>query len=67
MAKDLKVATRLTLGFGTILLMTGIIGWVGVSGMNRLSEVVTKIYDHPVVVSNAVRDIKIEVLSARLV
>jgi hypothetical protein len=66
MIKGHRIGTRLVLEFGIVILMTGVIGWVGIRGVNTLAGFFTDIYNHLVVVSNAVHDIKINVLSAQI-
>ncbi len=62
MLKNLKIRARLFIGFGVLLFFLGIIAGFAIVQMNSLSGLTTKMYDHPLTVSNAVRDVKIHII-----
>ena len=61
MLKNFKIRTRLSVGFGILLLFLGIIAGFAILQMNSLADLTTKLYDHPLAVSNAVRDVNIHI------
>ncbi len=61
--KSLKIGTRLSLGFGVVLLLTFLVGTLAISRMRTLSELTDKLYRHPLAVSTAVRDIRANLLA----
>lgn len=58
----IKIGLRLFLGFGIIVILILGFGIFTLLMQNRLSEFTEKMHEHPMVVSNAVRDIKIDLL-----
>lgn len=61
--KNLKIGTRLSLGFGVVLLLTFVVGTLAISRMRTLSDLTDKLYRHPLAVSTAVRDIRADLLA----
>lgn len=61
MLKNFKIRTRLFVGFGIILLFLGIIAGFAIVQMNSLAGLTTELYDHPLAVSNAVRNVNIHI------
>jgi signal transduction histidine kinase/DNA-binding response OmpR family regulator/HAMP domain-containing protein len=61
--KNLKIGVRLLLGFGTILVFVLILGGVSYWQSNQLWKHVSNMYEHPLQVSRATRDIKSDVLA----
>lgn len=63
MFKNMKIGTRLFIGFGMVLLliMTGGGGFTTYL-VTTLSGLTTKLHDHPLTVSNAVRDVDINII-----
>ena len=54
-----KFTTKLYFGFGTILLFTTIIAYLAIGLIRDISRDTTILYQHPLTVSNSVRDINI--------
>ena len=52
---NLKIGYRLYLGFGLVTLLTMAMGVMAISGMLKLADLTSKMYHHPLTVSNAVR------------
>jgi methyl-accepting chemotaxis protein len=65
MFKAMKISTRLYLSFTLILLFMVIISVFAMFQMNTLSGITTKLYNHPLVVGRAVRNIHIDFLKIR--
>lgn len=55
---NLKIGHKLLLGFTFVVLVTGVIGERSVHYLNSISKLTVDMYNHPLTVSNAVRDIK---------
>ena len=60
----LNIKTKIILGFGTLLVLTGVIGITAIRQINSINKEVEDIYNHPFTVSNAVRDINISIYAA---
>jgi signal transduction histidine kinase/CheY-like chemotaxis protein/HAMP domain-containing protein len=58
---DLKIGTRLTIGFMLVILMTLAAGGLGLRQIRLLAGLVTKMYNHPLTVGYAMRDIRSEI------
>ncbi|MBI9017654.1 MAG: MCP four helix bundle domain-containing protein [Phycisphaerae bacterium] len=56
-----KLRTKLLTGFGITALLAAILGGFALIQMNKLASLNKDIYDHPLAVSNAVRDIQINI------
>ncbi len=63
MIRNIKIGLRLNIGFGIIFFLTFILGMVAINRMDSLALLTTKMYRHPLAVSNAVRDIKADILA----
>ena len=63
MLGKIKIGTRLGLGFGVVVVLTLIMGFVSLSKMDKLANLTTKMYRHPLAVSNAMRDIRADVIA----
>jgi CheY-like chemotaxis protein/HAMP domain-containing protein/putative methionine-R-sulfoxide reductase with GAF domain len=61
--RNLNIAFRLSLGFGLLLVMTAYLFALSVRDMNRLEEKIVDMYNHPLKVSNAVRDVNAGIIS----
>ena len=61
--QNLKIGTRLILGFGIILLFVGLFGAMFYIEANRLWQYTDGLYNHPFQVTKATRDIKSDILS----
>ncbi len=59
--RNLKVGSRLALGFGMVILLTIVLGTIAIYKMNVLADYTMKMHKHPLAVSNSVRDIKARV------
>ncbi|MCP4690329.1 MAG: response regulator [Desulfobacterales bacterium] len=55
---DISIAARLYMGFGLLTLLAAGMGGMAIFGMIKLADLTTQMYNHPLVVSNAVRDVK---------
>lgn len=64
--QNLKISTRLSLGFGIFLLFVFMLGGLAYYQSNRLWENTRNLYEHPMQVARATRDIKADVLSLNL-
>ncbi len=56
--KNLKIGQRLVIGFSIIILIIVIIGVFSIKTMQSLADLTSQIYDHPLAVSNSVRDVR---------
>ncbi|MCP3851589.1 MAG: response regulator [Gammaproteobacteria bacterium] len=56
MLSNFKIGTRFGLAFFTLILFTFFLGGFNYLGIQRLSELTQKLYQHPFAVSNAVRE-----------
>ncbi|TXT51126.1 MAG: methyl-accepting chemotaxis sensory transducer [Spirochaetes bacterium] len=63
MLRKIKITTRLTLGFGTILLLFFIFGFLSLSQLSDFSDTTTELYEHPFTVTNSLLDMKIHLLA----
>ncbi len=54
MLSNLKLATRLGLGFGLLLALLAVVGLFALAEMNQLSDLNRKLYEHPFAVKSAV-------------
>lgn len=55
---NMKIGRRLSIGFGIVILITVFVGLFSLLKLQTLAELTENIYEHPLVVSNAVRDIR---------
>ncbi len=55
---SMRIGTRLYSGFGLVTIFAVGMGVVAISGMLKLADLTSKMYHHPLTVSNAVRDVK---------
>jgi CheY-like chemotaxis protein/signal transduction histidine kinase/HAMP domain-containing protein len=58
---NFKIGTRLTIGFILVILLTLTVGLAALDKMNVLAGLVNEMYDHPLTVGYAVRDIRSEI------
>ena len=63
--KHIRVSTRLFLGFAVMMIFIIGVGSFSMYKMYQLSDLTNKMYNHPLTVSNAVRDVYIHVLLMR--
>ncbi|MHC4887531.1 MAG: HAMP domain-containing protein, partial [Planctomycetota bacterium] len=59
----MTIGRRLLLGFCGILLLTAFLSFLSIFQMDQLSHFTRKLHDHPLAVSNAVRDIRINIIA----
>ena len=59
--RNLKIGTRLTIGFMLVILLTLAAGDLGLRQINLLAGLVTKMYNHPLTVGYTMRDIRSEI------
>ena len=62
MFKNIKIGTRLSLGFLVIFLLLTSVTLVGINRMNMLSNQTTMLHDHPLTASNSVLHIEADIL-----
>ena len=62
MFKNLKIGTRLSIGFITIIVILILLTLYGIRNMDIISQQTTLIYDHPLTVSNAVLRINTNII-----
>jgi len=55
---NLKIGLRLSLGFGIVIVITAVVGTFALLEIQDLGELTENMYNHSLIVSNAVRDIK---------
>ncbi|MBT3242376.1 MAG: response regulator [Bacteroidetes bacterium] len=60
---NIRIGYRLALGFGMVVMITIAIGFVGNRNIDRLWRTTEELYQHPLEVSKAVRDIKINIVA----
>ncbi|MBU1701887.1 MAG: MCP four helix bundle domain-containing protein [Candidatus Eisenbacteria bacterium] len=58
---NVSIKTRLALGFGIVIFLTFIFGLTTLVKLNKLTGLNRDMYEHPLVVENAVRDIKLDI------
>lgn len=58
-----KIGKRLIFSFSILLSFTIIVGTIAIYEMNKLAEISSNMYRHPLTVSNAVRDIKSNIIA----
>ena len=56
--KNFKIGWRLGAGFGIVVIITALVGILALFQMQALAEFTTKMYRHPLAVSNAVNNIR---------
>jgi len=61
--RDHSIKSRLAFGFGLLTFVTMIVGVVSLLEMAKLADLMTKMYSHPLTVSNTVRDIQTNIVS----
>jgi len=59
--RNIRIGTRLAFGFGIVIGLTLILGVTSINKMLRLSELTEQIYHHSLSVSNAIRDINLNI------
>ena len=59
----MKIGTRLGIAFGFSILITIIVGTFVMFEMQTLADLTESMYDHPLAVSNSVRDIKADIIA----
>lgn len=62
---SLKITTKLFLGFGIVVFFTTLLGLLALIQFKTLSSFTENIHEHPMVVSNAVRDIKADLINVQ--
>lgn len=61
--RNLKIRTRLTIGFVVIVFLIATLGAIALTYISNLTTSTENIYNHPFTVSNAVRDIKSNIIA----
>ncbi len=62
MLENIKIRNRILLGYGVILVVFVVIGIFILNKVNALSMLTTKLYRHPLAVSNGIREIEADVI-----
>ena len=62
MLKNMKIGLRLGIGFGSILLLLTVAGLFSMERMHTLSGLTDKLYNHPLLVSNAVLEVNADII-----
>ncbi|MCX6580661.1 MAG: methyl-accepting chemotaxis protein [Candidatus Aminicenantes bacterium] len=62
MWNNVRIRTRLFIGFGILLVLFIITGWFSLRAVRTVANLSMKLYEHPLVVSNAARDAHIYIL-----
>ncbi len=62
MLQNMKIRTKLFISFGILIIFLVFVGLFAVLQMSTLSNLTTKLYNHPLTVSNAVRDVNINIV-----
>lgn len=57
MWKNVKIRTRLFIGFGILLILFILLGWFSIRELRHVSAITEEIHDYPFLVSNAAREI----------
>jgi len=60
---NLKIGTRLAIGFASVLILTVIVGITAIIEMQNLAGDIVLMHKHPLAVSNAVRDIRANIIA----
>jgi methyl-accepting chemotaxis protein len=60
--KNVRIRTRLLVAFGILLLILILVSLFSMNRMVYLAGFTTEMYDHPLAVSNAVRDVEINII-----
>lgn len=63
MLKKLTFNTKLTLGFGTIIVLCSFFGFLSIHYMNTLAGMTEDLYRHPYAVSTSVREVRTNLLA----
>ena len=61
--KNMKIKSKLALGFGVLIAMIAILGIYAIIEVNKLSGITQKMYNHPFTVSVAVRDVNLKIVT----
>ncbi len=64
--KNLKIGTQLIIGFTALILFVIILGTAAYLQTNKIQKQTEEIYNHPLIVKNAINDIQNDILSMRL-
>jgi methyl-accepting chemotaxis protein len=62
MLENIKIRNRILLGYGVILVVFVVIGIFILNKVNALSTLASELYDHPLTVSNGIREIEADVI-----
>jgi methyl-accepting chemotaxis protein len=55
--KNLKTMTKLMLGFGALALLIGVVGYQGMSGMGKMDEMMSTLYEKELLGVSAIKDV----------
>ncbi|MBF0176218.1 MAG: methyl-accepting chemotaxis protein [Magnetococcales bacterium] len=59
----MKIGSRLGVAFGLLVVFMVLQGWWGITQLERVADLVDRMYLHPLTVSNAVRDIQVNIMA----
>ncbi len=60
---NIKIRWRLSIGFLLVIVLTLIAGLISISTIQELSGLTTKMHEHPLIVGNAIRDIRTNIIA----
>lgn len=63
MLKNLNIGIRLGIGFGVVVLLTLVMGFVLISKIDKLADLTTQLYHHPLAVSNNTWEIRTNIIA----
>ncbi len=63
---DLRISTRLQLGFGALVLMTIVVGAIGIKSAHDLADITTAFHDHPFTVVDNISKARVSFRTMRL-
>jgi len=63
---DLRISTRLQLGFGALVLMTVVVGAIGIKSAHDLADITTAFHDHPFTVVDNISKARVAFRTMRM-
>ncbi len=64
--RDIKIGTRLKAAFGLMVLLSLVVGWLGIIQTRHIASLTDDLYAHPYTVTNAMRDIRGSIRSVEI-
>jgi CHASE3 domain sensor protein len=62
MWKNVRIRTRMFIGFGILLVLFVITGWLSLREIRYVAGLTTELYEHPLTVGNAVREVNTHII-----